>query len=146
MVIVKEIIRTYYDCDENVKYDIDSTIAQLSKDGELSDIELVVLSTTKEQYSLKAAGELLGISKSATGRALDSACNKIAEYLGSEYQDEKILKLAEKKLCRKLTTKEQEFCWKKIKDFGRNRYSDVNIFNFKIKDGKIVGFKDKAEG
>lgn len=147
MVIVKDILRTYYSCDENVKFDIDSTILQLSKDGVLTDIELVVIAVTKEQYSLTAAGEIVGVSKSAVGRALDTACQKIADYLGSEYQDDKILKAVEEKLGRNLTSDEKIFCRSKIRDFGRNKYSDINIFNFKVKDGKIIGLReDKTEG
>ena len=139
MVIVKDIIRTYYACEENIKLDINSAIFKLSDDGTLSDVELVVLAVTREQYSLTLAGELVGISKSSVGRVLDTACEKIASCLGPEYQDNVIIEAVEKKLGRKLTPVEEEFCWKKINDFGRNQYAKINLFNFEIKDGKIIG-------
>jgi len=146
MVIVKETIRTYYNCDENVKLDIDSAIECLSKCGVLSDVEIIVLAVTKEQYSLLAAGELVGVSKSTISRHLDRACKKIANYLGSEYQDKKILRLVEEKLCRKLTEEERKFCWSKIRNFGRNKCTDLNIFNFKTSEnGKIVGLREDKE-
>jgi hypothetical protein len=131
MVIVKEIIRTYYNCDENVRLDIDSAISTLSKEGILSDVELVVIAVTKEQYSLIEASKLVGLSKSAIGRKLDDACEKIAVCLGSEYQDDKILDLVESKLGRKLKSDEKKFCWNKIRNFGRDKSTNVNIFNFK---------------
>lgn len=148
MVIVKDIIRTYYSCDENVKFDIDSTIEQLTKDGALTNKELVVIAVIKEQYSLTEASDVLNISKSTVGRLLDSACEKIADSLGAEYQDSKIIRAVEKKLGRKLTVREEKFCWRKIKDFGRNKYSTISIFNFRMtRDGKIVeSGKNKAEG
>jgi len=148
MVIVKEIIRTYYFCEESVKLDIDSAISQLSESGALSEVELLVLAITKEQYSLNAASELVGLSKSKIGRVLDAACQKIADHLGPEYQDTKILRAVETRLGRKLTPEEEFFCWKKITDFGRNKYSNISIFNFKItKDGKIIGLgEDKTKG
>lgn len=133
MVIVKEIIRTFYSCSDDIKFDIDVAINKLSKNGILSEMETLVLEVTKEQYSLIVAGELLGISKSAVGRTLDAACKKLAVHLGSEYQEVKILKAAEDKLGRKLTREERSFCWKKMRDFGRNKYAEVNIFNFKDK-------------
>jgi hypothetical protein len=147
MVIVKDIIRTYYSCDENIQLDIDAAISKLSKDGTLSDVELVVLAVTREQYSLTLAGELVGISKSSVGRALDTACEKIASCLGSGYQDSLIIEAVEKRLGRKLTPDEDDFCWKKINDFGRNQYAKMNLFNFEIKDGKIVGIgEDQTAG
>jgi len=130
MVIVKEILRTYYSCDDNVRLDIDSAISMLSKDGTLSDVELVVIAVTKEQYSLVEASKLVGISKTSIGRELDRACEKIANYLGHEYQDDKILSLVENKLGRKLRPAEKKFCWNKIRNFGRDKSTNVNIFNF----------------
>ena len=146
MVIIKDIIRTYYACGETAQFDVDEAISRLAKVGVLTEVELVVLMATKEQYSLILIGEMIGLTKSAIARNLDSACKKIAKFLGPEYQDEKILKCVEVKLGRKLTPDEEFFCWKKIRDFGRNKYSNINIFNFKIKKGKIVGLTDdKAE-
>jgi hypothetical protein len=140
MVIVKEIIRTYYSCDETTKLDVDSAISTLSEDGTLTEVELLVIAITKEQYSLTAASEVLGISKSAVGRILDIACHKIAIHLGSEYQDIKIFKRVEDRLGRKLTPEEEFFCWKKMRDLGRNKYDNISIFNFKVtKDGEIIG-------
>ena len=133
MVIVKEIIRNFYDCDENIRLDINSAILELSKVDMLTDIELVVVAVTKEQYSLSAAGELVGLSKSAIGRHLDSACEKIANHLGSEYKDDKILELVEKKLGRNMTPSERRFCWSRIRNFGRDKSPNINIFNFKKK-------------
>lgn len=147
MVIVKDIIRNYYSCEENIKLDIDSAISKLSKSGELSDLDLIVLAITREQYSLSLAGDLLGVSKTSVGRMLDTACEKIANCLGAEYQDCAIIKAVESKLGRTLTPDEEFFCWKKINDFGRNQYAKINLFNFEIKDGKIVGFgEDKTTG
>jgi len=131
VVIVKEIIRTYYSCEEDVKLDIDISIQELTKQGILSDVEVIVLAIIREQYSLSSAGELLGISKSAVGRALNSACSKISDYLGNEYKEEKLIKEVESKLKRKLTEEEVEFCWVKLRDFGRNKYSNLSILNFK---------------
>lgn len=130
MVIVKEIVRTYYSCSDEVKLDIDLAIEELEKSGTLLDQEVVVLNATKEQYSLIMIGEFLGVSTSAVGRILDCACGKIADHLGPEYQEEKIFKAVEDRLGRGLTNKERSFCWKKLRDFGRNRYSRLNIFNF----------------
>lgn len=147
-MIVKEIIRTYYSCDDTIKLDIDTAISQLSNNGTLSPTELTMLAITKEQHSLPSASKLLGVSKTEAARLLDAASQKIATHLGSEYQDSKILRAVEARLGRELTPEEEFFCWKKMRDFGRNKYLDINIFNFKVtKDGKIIGTgEDKTKG
>jgi len=130
MVVVKEIIRSYYSCSEDVKLDIDSAISDLYDKGVLSDIEVQVVSATKEQYSLALIGELLGIDKTSAGRLLSRACKKLSKFLGPEYQEVKVIEAAEKRLKRPLTKEEKSFCLRKMRDFGRNRYASLNIFNF----------------
>jgi len=144
VVIVKEILRTYYSCSDDVRLDIDSTISELSKKGILSDIEVKIILSTKEQYSLSMIGELFSISSGSVGRILDKACSKIAKHLGPEYQENKIIVEAEYRLGRKLTKEERSFCRKKMKDFGRNRYASVNIFNFKEKFGESGQHKEQG--
>lgn len=135
MVVVKEILRAYYSCSEDVKFDIDRAISELVDRGMLSEVDLYIINSTKEQYSLSLIGEFLDVDRSSIGRLLNEACKKIADFLGPEYQEDKIIKAAEARLRRKLTRAEKSFCRRKMKDYGRNRYANVNIFNFKEKLG-----------
>jgi len=138
MVIIKEIIRTYYACDETIRVDIDMAIETLAKDGILSERQLLIIQAVKEQYSFTAIAKMLELARSEVERYLDLACASVSSYLGSEYQDSKVLGAVTARLGRELTPEEEFFCWKKMRDFGRNKYAKVNIYNFKIKNGKIT--------
>lgn len=147
MVIVKEIIRSYYTCSDTVKLDIDVTIEKLTEQGMLDERELIVLYLTKEQYTKADIEEVIGIPSTTVGRVLNSACEKISKHLGPEYQDEKILCMVEERLGRSLTKQETSFCLFKMRNFRHDGMQSLSIFNFGVKNGKFIKRgKDKAEG
>ena len=145
MVIVKEIIRSYYTCSDAVRMDIDDAISTLSKRGILDEKELLVIHLTKEQHTKADINEVAGIPSSSVGRVLDRACGKIAEYLGEEYQDDKLLHMVEEKLGRPLTDKEIDFCLYRMRNLRSDGAARLNIFNFEIRDGKFTERREDKE-
>ena len=141
--LVKELLRNYYSVDDSSKFDLDTAIAALIDSGELSEEECVILRLTIDQTHHSEISKVVGWKKSAINIKINKIAKKIADYLGAEYQDEKIIKEAEVRLGRKLAPDEEKFCWKVIRA-GRPM-KGINIFNFR--DGKYdtERGKDKAK-
>ena len=146
--LVKELLKNYYNIDDGSKFDLNSAIEVLASRGDLNADELIILQLTMEQAPPAEVAKAVYVGKSALNRRLTVVARKISDYLGREYQDEKIMEAVEVKLGRKLTAEESTFCWKVIRS-GRP-IKGVNIFNFRIEDnGKITKrceCEDKAEG
>jgi len=140
--LVKDLLRNYYDVDDNSKLDLNMAIKSLIESGELSEEERIILQLTIDQAHHSEISEAVGKKKSAINDKINKIAKKIADYLGVEYQDEKILKEVEFKLGRKLTSEEEEFCWKIIR-IG-HPMKGKNIFNFK--DRECEGRKNKTKG
>jgi len=147
-VIVKDLIRNYYHVDESTQFDLDYAIKTLAERGALSSDELVVVKMTMEGAERHIIAQAINASSSTTvGNRLGEASRKIAEHLGGEYSDEKIINRAEQKLGRPLTETEIAFCWFMIRFHGRKINKDLNIFNFRIgRDGRFTTKEDKTEG
>jgi len=142
--IVKELLRNYYSIDDISKLDLDTAIASLIDCGELSKEECIVLQLTVDQVNRNDISKMVGWKKSNINIRFNVIANKISNYLGAEYQDDKIIKEVEFKLGRKLTTDEEKFCWKVIKS-GRP-IDGINIFNFEVGINVTNRGKNKTKG
>lgn len=135
--LVRELLRNYYGIDDSSKFDLNSAIEVLASRGDLDADELIILRLTIEQRHYAEVAKAVGLTRSTLQRRLTDVSHKLAEYLGKDYQDDKIIEEVEAKLGRKLTTEESTFCWKVIRS-GRP-IKGVNIFNFRIEDnGRIT--------
>lgn len=141
--LVKELLRNYYDLDESSKLDIDMAIRSLIDSGQFSEEERIILQLVIDQIHHSKISKAVGWKKSTVNNRINKIAKKIADYLGAEYQDEKIVREAELRLGRKLTSDEEKFCWKVIR--AGHSIKGVNIFNFgMVKDAKRG--KDKTKG
>lgn len=140
--LVKELLRNYYSIDDSSKLDLDMAISSLIGSGELSDEECIILQLVINQAHHSKISKAVGKKKSTVNNKITKIAKKIADHLGAEYQDEKIIKEAELKLGRELTPDEEKFCWRVIRA-GRS-IKGMNIFNFKDKNAKRG--KDKTKG
>ncbi len=143
-VIVRDMIRNYYDLDDSSRFDLDRAIEKLVKCGALDGNDLIILKLTLDGTHYSDVARIVGCGKSAVNRRLLSIANKLSDELGEEYQDDKIIKAVELKLGRPLTKDEEAFCWQVIQA-GHPLKKGLSIFNFKAgEDGFILD--DKAEG
>ncbi len=133
--IVKDLLRNYYNVDDTSRLDLDRAIKYLVETNTISDEERIVLKLTIEQTDTRDIARTVNLGVTTTKRRLDSVSAKMADYLGVEYQDIKILKEVEDKLGRKLTPEEEQFCWGIIRR-GRG-IRGVSIFSFRIENGRI---------
>ena len=140
--LVKELLRNYYDIDSTSKLDLDTAIEVLIASGEFSEDEIIILQLTIDQVHHSEISKVVGWKKTAIADKVNRIAKKIADYLGAEYQDEKIIKEVRVRLGRDLTPDEEKFCWKVIKA-GRS-LKGINIYNFK--DKHDTRGKDKTEG
>ena len=142
--LVKELLRNYYSVDDSSKLDLDTAIEVLIDRGEFSEEELVILKLTIEQAHHSEISKIIGWKKSAINDRLTKISKKIADFLGVEYQDDKLLKEVAFRLGRELALDEEKFCRKVIRA-GRP-IRGINIFNFR--DGKhdTERGKDKTKG
>ena len=141
--LVKELLRSYYDADDGSKFDLDTAIKALIDSGEFSEEERIILRLTIDQSSNSEISKAVGWKKSTVNNRINKIAKKISDYLGAEYQDEKILKEAELRLGRELTSDEEKFCWKVIRA-GRPM-KGINIFNFKDEKRDTERGKDKTK-
>lgn len=141
--IVKELLSNFYNIDEGSKFDLETAIESLAKNGKLTDEDLLIIQLLIEKASIPEVIEALKIPRNTLVRKVDEISDKIAQLLGEEYQDTRLLFEVEKRLGRPLTKEEVRFCEMVIKR-GR-AIQGVNIYNFKIKNGRIIKGKDKKE-
>ena len=141
--LVKELLRSYYNADDSSKFDLDVAIEALINGGELSEEERIILKLTIDQAHHSEISKVVGRKKSTINDKLNKIAKKIADYLGAEYQDEKIIKETEVRLGRELTPDEEKFCWKIIRA-GRPM-KGINIFNFRNGKHDTKRGKDKTK-
>lgn len=143
-VIVRDMIRNYYDLDDSSRFDLDRAIEKLIERGTLSGDDLVVLKLTLDGVHYTDVARTIGVVSRQVSRKIASIADKLSDELGEEYQDDKIIKAVELKLGRPLTEDEEAFCWQVIQA-GHPLKKGLSIFNFKVgEDGFILD--DKAEG
>jgi len=142
--LVKELLRNYYDIDDASKLDLDTAIEALIDKAEFSEEERIILQFTIDQSTNSEISKAVGWKKSTVNNRVNKIAKKISDYLGAEYQDEKIIKEVGLKLGRELTSDEEKFCWRVIRA-GRP-IKGINIFNFKDKKDVTKEGKDKTEG
>ncbi len=136
-------LRDYYNLDDSTKLDLDRAISSLAKQGAFSDQELIVLKLTTDGVGSKEIARVIEQTVSNVNYKIIIIADKISEFLGDEYKDEKLLKEVETRLGRPLTPEEEVFCWQVIKA-GHPLHKGLSIFNFKVgKNGRIV---QRAEG
>ena len=139
-VIVKDLIKNYYQVDSSTRFDLDFAIVTLAKKNVLSGEELIIIKLSMEGVERSEIAKTIGAASSTSvSNKLNEASDKISSYLGKDYSDEKILDQAEQKLGRPLTETEIAFCWYIIKLYGRDCNKNLNIHNFRIaRNGKFV--------
>lgn len=108
------------------KIDIDRAVEVLSANRTLTDMERQVLAVASTGCSRNNGAQQLGIYRRKFVRLLNSACRKIADYLGDEYSDNRILELAEVKIGRRLTEQERKRVLGTLMRFGGN-YSKESV-------------------
>jgi len=143
--LVKELLRDYYNVDDSSKFDLNTAIEALIANGELSEEERVILRLVVDQTHNSEISKVIGRKKSTVNNKINKIAKKISDYLGAEYQDEKIIREAEVRLGRKLTPDEEKFCWKVIRA-GRPIKKGINIFNFRNGKHDTKRGKDKTKG
>ncbi len=145
--IVKEMLKDYYNLDTSTILDLDRAITILVENGAFSSEELIVLKLVTDGTPTKEIAKTLNETVSNVNYRLIRISGLIADTLGAEYQDEKLLKEVEARLGRPLTPEEELFCQRVIKA-GHPLRRGLTIFNFKVgKHGRITKRdEDKAEG
>lgn len=108
------------------KVDVERAMEFLSANRVLTDMERQVLVVASTGCSRNNGAQQLGIYRRKFVRLLNSACKKIAEYLGEEYSDNKVLELAEVKIGRSLTEEERKKVLETLMRFGGN-YSKESV-------------------
>jgi hypothetical protein len=108
------------------KIDVERAMEVLSANRVLTDMERQVLAVASTGCSRNNGAQQLGIYRRKFVRLLNSACKKIAEYLGEEYSDERVLDLAEVVLGRSLTKEERKKVLQTLMRFGGN-YSKESV-------------------
>ena len=141
--LVKELLKNYYNVDDSSRLDLDTAITALIESEEFSEEERIILQLTIDQAHNSEIAKVVGRKKSTINNRVNKIAKKISNYLGAEYQDEKIIKEVEARMGRELTPDEIKFCWKVIRS-GRP-IKGINIFNFREEYDTERG-KDKTEG
>jgi len=144
--IVKEMLRNYYDLDDSSKFDLDRAMESLARQGSFTSEELIVLKLTIDGVHYKEIARLIEETASNINFRLIKIANKIAEFLGEDYKDEKILKEVASRLGRPLTAEEESYCWKVIKT-GHSLKKGISIYNFKVGISESIneGIQGKAK-
>jgi transposase len=138
-VIVRDLIKNYYNADYNSQFDIDFAIKKMTKLGQLTTEELIVIKLTMDGMDRHQIAKAISGSASTVRRRLREVSDKLSEYLGEEYSDSKIVERVELKLGRQLTNDEKEFCWHMIRQYEIDKDTNLTIFNFKkVRNGRFV--------
>jgi len=127
--IVKDMLKNYYSLDIDVRLELDTAISDLVNSDVITDDEIIILRLTLDGTPHKIICTAVNLSKSTVNKSIIKIASRIAERLGGEYQDTKIISETEKRLGRPLTKKELSFCKKVIKG-GRAVGDGKNIYNF----------------
>ena len=141
--IVRELLKNYYSTTDNERIDLNRAIDYLVKTEQIVGDDLIILKLTMEESPSDVIAKAVDSSKVTVYKRFIYVSGQIADYLGEDYQDTKIIRGVEEKLGRKLTEEEEKFCWKVIKR-GRPLKDGLSILNFEEKDGKDT--EDKTEG
>ncbi len=113
--IVREMLRDYHSLDDSSRFDLDRAIEALVARGDLDGIMLIVLKLTTDGVSQHEIAKAIDIPRRQIGRQLIKLCSALAEELGEEYKDTKLLREVENRIGRPLTKKEEAFCYKVLK-------------------------------
>jgi hypothetical protein len=145
--IVKEMLRNYYNIDDSSKFDLDRAIESLARQGSFSSEDLIVIKLTVDGVHYKEIAKVIEETASNVNFRLIKVAGKIADFLGDEYKDEKILREVASRLGRPLTSEEENYCWKVIRA-GHPLKKGVSIYNFKagISESINKGIQSKTEG
>lgn len=108
------------------KIDIDRAFKALSENRTLTDMERQVLAVASTGCSRNSGAKQLGIYRRRYVKLFNSACVKIAEFLGEEYSDKRIADLVEVRLGRKLTEEERKKVLLTLSAFSDN-YSKESV-------------------
>lgn len=111
---------------ENV--DLDRAVECLSLDGGLTDMERQVLAVASVGHSKTSGSKKLGLSRRDYSLLLNSACRKIAKFLGWEYSDSRTVLVVRAKMGRELTEKETKTLKYFLSRYSAN-YSDGAVLS-----------------
>ena len=145
MSLFREMLKSYYDLDDSTKLSIDTAIQVLANENKLTGEELAVVVMLKNGGCRAETARSLGMSSGTLKRRIREVCNKLANYLGPNYQDSKILEQVKFKLGRELTEEERKYCLYVLK-IGKTP-KGTNVLDFRIVEGRFISNEDdKAEG
>ncbi len=134
--IVKELLRTYQNIDDDTRMDLDDAIELLENDGKLSEKNRVIIRLLKEGYTVTSMCEVMGRKRRAICYQIRATTDLVATVMGEEYSDQHLLEMVEKKLKRSLTSDELQVCLHIIRNWGFD--SKISLFNFKIVNGRVM--------
>ncbi|MDD2731242.1 MAG: hypothetical protein PHW33_03930 [Candidatus Portnoybacteria bacterium] len=143
-IIVRDMIRNYYNLDDSSRLDLDRAIGKLIERDALVGDDLIILRLTLDGVHYTDVARTVGVVSRKVSRRIAIIADKLSDELGEEYQDDKIIKEVERRLGRPLTDEEMAFCWQVIKT-GHPLKKGLSIFNFKVGDDGFI-FEDKTEG
>ena len=86
--------------------DMERAVEYLYRDGKITDSERAVLGAASIGHSVSTGAKELGISRWLYSRKLRTVCAKMANFLGWEYSDARIVDMVEFKLKRPLSKEE----------------------------------------
>lgn len=126
--IVKDMLHNYYTLDFSSKIDIDRALQQVIVD----DRDGKILRLFMNGETLKSISEITHVGTTTVKRTIDNIAEAIANILGEEYKDDRIIRAVSLKLKRALSKEEIEFCWQVIKS---GRSLAVDIFSLEDRNG-----------
>jgi len=137
-VIVKDMLRNYYDLDTTSKIDLDRAIQSLIDCETLVGDDLIIMQLIIEGANYREISKIINRNTRYVSTRFNDLAQTLADELGDEYQDTVILKRVSDKLGRPLTSDEEKFCWKVIRS-GQSLGDGLSILNFKVgKRGRIT--------
>ncbi len=140
--IVREMLRNYYTLDDSSRFDLDRAIETLINRGELDGTQLIMLRLTTDGVRQQEIAKAVDVPRKQVSREIIKICSKLADELGDEYKDTKLLKEVENRLGRPLTKEEEAFCYKVLK--AGHPIGSLSVLN--LKGGEDERDRDKDEG
>jgi hypothetical protein len=134
MILVREILKNYYQNDATVRVDIDVAITKLKTSNSLTVRDLEIIEMVKSQYSLQDMAAHYNVNKTTVNKRVGIICRRLCEVLGDGYDDASIFSHVKVALRRELTDKEKEFCISIIQSLGFRKSIANNIFSMVDKD------------
>uniref|UniRef100_A0A6M3L7S9 Uncharacterized protein n=1 Tax=viral metagenome TaxID=1070528 RepID=A0A6M3L7S9_9ZZZZ len=140
--IVRDMLRNYYTLDDSSRFDLDRAIEILVSRDVFDHDHLIILRLTIGAVPQAEIAKAVGVTRPTLQKSTSKICAEIANELGEEYQDIKLLKEVESRLGRPLTKQEEAFCYKVLK--AGHPIGSLSILD--LKGGEDGRDSDKNKG